>query len=44
MREQNSGKKAGEWVFLEDVQKSGYELVNKKDIEQVKLSADEPNH
>ncbi|NUQ25979.1 MAG: tetratricopeptide repeat protein [Saprospiraceae bacterium] len=34
-------KKAGEWVFLEDVQKSGYELVNKKDIEQVKLSADE---
>ncbi len=34
-------KKAGEWVFLEDVQKSGYELVNKKDIEQVKLSADD---
>jgi hypothetical protein len=23
VREQNSGKKAGEWVFLEDVQKSG---------------------
>ncbi len=34
-------KKAGEWTFLEDVQKSGYELVNKKEIEQVKLSADE---
>ncbi|MBK8705601.1 MAG: tetratricopeptide repeat protein, partial [Saprospiraceae bacterium] len=34
-------KKAGEWAFLEDVQKSGYELVNKKEIEQVKLSSDE---
>ncbi len=34
-------KKAGDWVFLEDVQKSGYELVNKKEIEQVKLSSDE---
>ena len=31
-------KKAGEWVFLTEVQKAGYELVNNKEIEQIKLS------
>jgi tetratricopeptide (TPR) repeat protein len=30
-------KKAGEWVFLTEIQKAGYELVNNKEIEQLKL-------
>ena len=35
------GKKAGEWVFLTEVLKTGYELVNNKEIEQVKLSGND---
>ncbi len=32
------GKKAGEFVFLTEVRKTGYELVNNKEVEQLKLS------
>ncbi|MFN0175358.1 MAG: tetratricopeptide repeat protein [Saprospiraceae bacterium] len=35
------GRKAGDWVFLTEVQKAGYELVNNKEIEQLKLSGEE---
>ncbi len=32
-------KKSGDWVFLTDVEKDGYELVNKKEIEQLRLGS-----
>ena len=32
------GKKPGQFVFLSDVRKAGYELVNNKEVEQIKLS------
>jgi tetratricopeptide (TPR) repeat protein len=31
-------KKAGQYVFLSEVRKAGYELVNKKELDQVKVS------
>ncbi|NUN99745.1 MAG: hypothetical protein HUU01_03925 [Saprospiraceae bacterium] len=32
--------KAGEWTFKVDINRAGYELVNEKEVEKVKLSAD----
>ena len=32
--------KAGEWTFKVDIKRTGYELVNEKEVEKVKLSAD----
>jgi len=32
--------KAGEWTFKLDINRAGYELVNEKEVEKVKLSAD----
>ncbi|MDX2070906.1 MAG: tetratricopeptide repeat protein [Haliscomenobacter sp.] len=33
-------RKAGEWTFKVDIKRTGYELVNEKEVEKVKLSAD----
>ena len=32
-------KKAGDFIFFEEIRKSGYELVNKKDLEFLKISS-----
>ncbi|MBL7828311.1 MAG: hypothetical protein JNJ57_16895, partial [Saprospiraceae bacterium] len=34
-------RKAGEWTFKLDINRAGYELVNEKEVEKVKLSADD---
>ena len=33
-------RKAGEWTFKLDIKRAGYELVNEKEVEKVKISAD----
>ena len=36
-----SGKKAGDWVFMTEITKKGYELVNDKELEKIKLGSSE---